>query len=148
MKIILNIISALLSYLLSIISFFLFLGVFISSVLGYIFGPFIPAYISYKILYSFHKRIKYLVDPDYEIYTGMCIDIFIFFANLILICTLGLDIIAYIPILNTETSIYLVLISMVLMILSLYGLGIILMTKEHNKKSKNSSLQLDDDENI
>lgn len=139
MKVILNIISAIMSYFLSVLSLFGFLGISFSSVdelgffgaettynydplLGLILGSIIPLFISFKILYSFHNNIRFYVDSNYEVYVGMTVDGFIFFSNIFLFFFY---------------MIYLPFIFMILAIIILYGLGIFLMKIEYNKNIKN-----------
>lgn len=148
MKILLNIFSAIISYLLFILSFcgfFLFFLYIIGETSNntyILFAVILWAFfiwITFSILYSFQKRIRDYIDSNYMVSLGMTFDLLIYLFPL---TQKGV-------ILFPETdSITLLIIICISIIILLYAMGILIMKNIYSKYRKKYPIQLNNTEKI
>ncbi|WP_288887076.1 hypothetical protein [uncultured Eubacterium sp.] len=150
MKILLNIFSAIISYLLFILSFcgfFLFSLSIIdktSDSTSTLFVVILWAFfiwITFSILYSFQKRIRDYIDSNYMVSFGMIFDLVIYFT----VFPLAQEGVILFPETDSITLLIIICISIIIL---LYAMGILIMKNIYSKYRKKYPIQLDNTEKI
>ncbi|HAV90020.1 MAG TPA: hypothetical protein DCW44_01930 [Eubacterium sp.] len=148
MKILLNIFSAIISYLLFILSFcgfflfFLYIVGETSNSTYRLFAVILWAFfiwITFSILYSFQKRIRDYIDSNYMVSFGMIFDLLIY------LFPLTQESVVLFPKTDSITLLIIICISIIIL---LYAMGILIMKNIYSKYRKKYPIQLDNTEKI